>query len=105
MKLDDLSSHPLGRQLADITGVSFRNKKGYAVMGRMPFPEIKLVGGVPGRSGADVLDLKGNGEIIRIGVAFGGTTAWGHFQDFKVNWPSSLMFSDPTRSAPFVMGK
>jgi len=104
-KLEDLSSHPLGRQLADITGVSFKNKRGYAVMGRMPFPEVKLVGGVPGRGGADILDLKGDGEIIRIGVAFGGTAAWGHSQDFKVSWPSSLMFSDPTRSAPFVMGK
>ncbi len=27
-KTDDLSSNPLGRQLADITGVSFKNKKG-----------------------------------------------------------------------------
>ena len=104
-KLDDLSSHPLGRQLAEITGVSFRNKKGYAVMGRIPFIEIKLVGGIAGRGGNDVLNIKGDGDILRLGVDFDGVTAMGHGQDFKIAWPASLMFGDPSRSVPFVLGK
>ena len=104
-KLDDLASHPLGRQLAEITGVSFKNKRGYAVMGRIPFIEIKLVGGIAGRGGNDVLNLKSEGDIVRLGVDFDGVTAMGHAQDFKIAWPASLMFGDPSRSVPFVLGK
>lgn len=106
---DDLSVLPLGRQLATITGVSFKSRKGYAVMGRIPFAEVKLVGGIGGsrgRKGTEILNMTGKpGEIVRVGVAFGGISAWGREQDFKVNWPASLMFSDPTRSTAFVLGK
>jgi hypothetical protein len=105
-KIDDLSAHPLGRQLAAVTGVSFGGKHGYAVMGKIPMAEVKLVGGIAGRGGKDILNMTGNpGEILRIGVNFGGICAWGREQDYKVPWPSGLMFSDPTRSAPFVLGK
>jgi hypothetical protein len=45
------------------------------------------------------------GETLRIGVAFSGITAWGHSQDYKVYWPSSLMFSDPGGSSRFVVGR
>jgi len=105
-KLDDLAAHPLGRHLGAVTGVSFRGKPGYAVMGKIPFAEIKLVGGIAGRKGKDILPTTGAaGEILRIGVALGAINAWGNEQDYKVNWPASLMFSDPTRSCPFAFGK
>ena len=104
-KLADLSAHPLGRELAAATGASMAGRAGYAVAGRIPFEEVKLVGGIAGRGGKDILNLTGKaGEVLRVGVSFGGVTDWGREQDFKVNWPSALMFSDPTRSAPFVMG-
>ncbi len=41
---------------------------------------------------------------MRIGVAFDGVSHWGREQDFKVYWPCGLMFSDPTRNVPFVLG-
>jgi len=105
-KLDDVSAHPLGKQLAEITGVSLRGRKGYVVMGRIPMAEVKLVGGVAGRAGTDVLDMTGKGgEVIRIAVAFSGNLAWGHSQDYKVAWPAGMMFSDPTRSSSFVLGE
>ena len=105
-KIGDLSTHPLGRMLSGITGTSFKGKPGYAVMGRIPFPEVKLVGGIAGRGGKEVLNMTGRpGEIVRIGIAFDGITAWGRQQDFKVYWPSSVMFSDPTRSYPFELGQ
>ena len=103
-KLDDMASHPLGRQLGDIVGVSLKGRKGYAVMGRIPMEEVKLVGGIAGRGGTEILNMTGQGgEIIRVGVNFGGIMTWGRSQDYKVAWPNSLMFSDPTRSAPFVL--
>jgi hypothetical protein len=106
VKLADLATHPLGRQLAGFTGVSLAGRSGYALMGRIPFEEIKLVGGIAGRKGGEILPLTGSpGEILRLGVAFGGISAWGREQDFKVNWPSALMYSDPTRSMPFVFGQ
>ena len=40
-----------------------------------------------------------------MGVSFGAITCWGREQDFKVNWPAAMMFSDPTRSAAFVLGE
>jgi hypothetical protein len=104
--LDDVSRHPLGRQLAEITGTGLQGRKGYAVMARIPIEEIKLVGGIAGRSGTDILNMTGRGgETLRIGVAFSGITAWGHSQDYKVYWPSSLMFSDPGGSSRFVVGR
>ncbi len=105
-KLDDVSAHPLGRQLAEITGVPLHGRKGYVVMGRIPMEEIKLVGGVAGRGGTDILNMTGQGgEVIRIAVAFSGNVAWGHSQDYKVAWPAGMMFSDPTRSSAFVLGE
>ncbi len=105
VQLADLATHPLGRQLAGFTGVSLAGRSGYALMARIPFAEIKLVGGIAGRKGGEVSNMTGSpGEVLRLGVAFGGISAWGREQDFKVNWPSTLMYSDPTRSMPFVLG-
>jgi len=104
--LADLSAHPLGRQLADYTSVSLAGRSGYALMGRIPMEEIKLVGGIAGRKGGDILPMTGApGEIIRIGVALGHVSAWGREQDFNVCWPATHMFSDPTRNIPFVLGR
>lgn len=104
-QIDDLSTHPLGRMLGAATGTSFQGKKGYAVAGRIPFIEVKLVGGIAGRGGKDILSIKGEpGEVLRVGIAFDGINQWGREQDFKVYWPSGLMFSDPTTLAPFVLG-
>ena len=87
-------------------GASLDGKPGYAVMARIPFEEIKLVGGIAGRGGKDILPMTGAaGEVLRIGVAFDGVSHWGREQDFKVHWPSGLMFSDPTRNVPFVLGR
>ena len=109
VKLADVSTHALGRMLESATGASLSGRTGYALMARIPFDEIKLVGGFPGvkeREGSCILPLTGNnGETIRVGVAFDGTTHWSREQDFKVYWPASVMFSDPTRSVPFVMGQ
>ncbi len=105
-KLTDLAAHPLGRQLAGFTGVSLAGHAGYALMAKIPFEEIKLVGGIAGRKGGEVRSMTGAaGEVIRLGVAFGGISAWGREQDFKVNWPATLMYSDPTPSMPFVLGQ
>jgi hypothetical protein len=105
-KLDDLAAHPLGRHLGAVTGVSFRGKPGYAVMAKIPFIEIRLVGGIAGRKGTDILHTTGRpGEVLRVGVSISAINAWGNEQDYKVNWPASLMFSDPTRSVPFELGK
>jgi len=104
VKLMDVASHPLGKQLGDIVGVSLKGRKGYAVMGKIPMIEVKLVGGIAGRGGTDVLNMTGKGgEIIRVGVNFSGNMTWGRSQDYKVGWPNSIMFSDPTRSAPFIL--
>jgi hypothetical protein len=105
-RYDNLDTHPLGRQLAAAAGSSFEGKPGYALMAKIPFEEIKLVGGIAGRKGKDILPLTGApGEILRIGVAFDGISYWGREQDFKVYWPIGLMFSDPTRNTPFELGK
>jgi len=105
-RLDDLARHPLGQQLAAITGVSFQGKKGYAVMGKIPFEEVKLVGGIAGRGGKDILNVTGRpGEMFRVGLYLGAVSEWGHSQDYKVQWPSAVMYSDPTRSAVFVFGQ
>jgi hypothetical protein len=105
-KIRDLAGHPLGRQLADNVGVSLQGKGGYAVMARIPFDEIKLVGGIAGRTGKDILNTTGKpGEVLRIGVNISHIVAPGREQDFKVGWPSSIMFADPTRSYPFAFGK
>lgn len=107
-RLADVSSHPLARHLETIVGVRLEGRSGYALMGRIAFAELKLVGGLPevtGRQGATVQPVTGRpGEILRIGVALDGLTRWDREQDFKVYWPASLMFSDPTRSVPFAFG-
>lgn len=108
VKLSDVSSHPLGKQLETATGTSLAGHGGYALMARISFDEVKLVGGlpeVPERRGTIILPTTGKaGEVVRVGVAFDGLMAWGREQDFKVYWPSNVMFSDPTRSTPFVIG-
>ena len=45
------------------------------------------------------------GEMLRIGVTFDGMSVWGRSQDFKVYWPTGLMFSDPTSFVPSVLGQ
>ena len=105
-KYGALAAHPLGRRLSEAVGVSFEATKGYALMAKIPFAEIKLVGGIAGRKGKDILPMTGApGEIVRIGIAFDGISYWGREQDFKVHWPIGLMFSDPTRNVPFVLGE
>ena len=68
--------------------------------------KVRLVGGIAGRKGADILPTTGApGEILRVGVSLSCINAWGNEQDYKVNWPASLMFSDSSRSCPFAFGK
>ena len=105
-KLPNLAAHPLGRRLAAVTGKSFEGKPGYAFMARIPFEEVKLVGGIAGRKGTEILPLNGaGGEIIRIAVSLNCLSAFGRCQDYMVDWPVGRMFADPTRSCPFVLGK
>lgn len=100
----DLAQHPLGRQLGAAVGVPLEGKPGYALMAKIPFEEIKLVGGIAGRGGKQILPTTGAaGEVLRVGVAFDGINYWGREQDFKVYWPIGLMFSDPTRNVPFAL--
>jgi hypothetical protein len=102
-KIADLSSHPLGRRLAGIVGTSLAGRAGYAVMAKIPMEEVKLVGGIAGR-GKEILNMTGKGgEVMRVGVTVGAVAAPGREQDFKVSWPAGMMFSDPTRSFPFVL--
>jgi hypothetical protein len=101
--VSDLSSHPLGAKLASVTGASFDGKPGYALMARIPFAELMLVGGIEGRSGG-VSPMRGTpGEILRVSVSLDGVSTWGRYQDYQVSWPSGAMFSDPTRSYPLVL--
>jgi len=105
-KLANLGSHPLGRRLAAVTGTSFEGKPGWAFMARVPFEEVKLVGGIAGRKGGEILPLPGaGGEIVRIAVSLNGLSAFGRCQDYMVDWPVGKMFADPTRSCPFVLGR
>ena len=105
-KIDDLSTNPLGRQLGLIAGVSMAGRTGYAVEAKIPYEEIKLVGGIAGRNGTDILPTTGKpGEIIRVGVALDKINATGRVQDYMTSWPVSLMYSDPTRSYPFSFGE
>jgi hypothetical protein len=102
----NLGAHPLGRQLAAITGVSFDGKAGYVLEARIPFEEIKLVGGIAGRSGDKILPTTGEaGQVLRLAVSLDNISAWGRAQDYQVDWPVGKMFSDPTRSAPCVLGQ
>ena len=106
LKLDDVGAHPLGRLLSESVGVSLANRKGYALMVRIPYSEVYLVGGIAGRTGTDILKLTGApGEIVRIGANFSGVVAKGREQDFKMGWPVGIMFADPTRSVPFTLGQ
>ena len=104
--MKDVTGHALGRMLENALGAPLAGRSGYALMAKIPFEEIKLTGGlagVPQREGTVILPTTGkSGEILRIGIAFDNLLAWGRSQDFKVYWPSNLMFSDPSRSMPFV---
>jgi hypothetical protein len=105
-RLPDLAAHPLGKRLAAVTGVPFEGKPGYAVMARVPFEEVKLVGGIAGREGGKILPMTGApGEVLRVAVALNGVSAFGRCQDYQIDWPVGRMFADPTRSCPFVLGK
>jgi hypothetical protein len=105
LKLQQTRDHPLGRRLEQALGRSLE-VRGYSFMARIPFQEIRLVGGlaaVKERQGEANLPVTGQpGEILRLGVTFDAVEVWGREQDFKVSWPASLMYSDPTRSHPFV---
>jgi hypothetical protein len=106
VRLDSVASHPLGQLLGAAIGASLEGKTGYALMARIPMEEIKLVGGIAGRLGGQILPLTGaKGEVFRIGVAFDGVVAWGREQDFKIYWPIGLMYSDPTTNIPFELGE
>ncbi|MBI4023544.1 MAG: right-handed parallel beta-helix repeat-containing protein [Verrucomicrobia bacterium] len=101
----NLGAHPLGRQLAGLTGTPFDGKEGYVVMARIPFAEVKLVGGIAGRDGGKILSMTGQpGEIVRVAIGLNNISAWGRVQDYMVDWPVGKMFSDPTRSYPFALG-
>jgi hypothetical protein len=101
----DLSQHPLGRRLSAITGASFAGKPGYAVMGKIPFAEVKLVGGIGDRKGGVAAMTGQPGEVVRVMVSLNGVSTWGRYQDYQVVWPSGSMFSDPTRSYPLFLGE
>jgi hypothetical protein len=105
-KIPDIAAHPLERRLAAITGASFDGRPGYVLMARIPFDEVKLVGGIGQRKGGEILPLTGaGGEIVRIAVALNGLSAFGRCQDYQIDWPVGRMYADPTRSCPFVLGK
>jgi len=104
--LPNVAEHPLGKLLGAAVGASLEGKPGYALMARIPMEEVKLVGGIAGRRGGEILPMTGKpGEALRIGVSFDGMSVWGRSQDFKVYWPAGLMFSDPTTNVPFVLGE
>jgi hypothetical protein len=104
--LPSLADHPLSRTLAAATGKSFEGRAGYALMAKIPFEDIKLVGGIAGRAGDKILPMTGQtGEIVRIGVAIDCISYAGREQDYKVYWPCGLMFSDPMRNVPFALGE
>jgi len=104
--IPDVGAHPLGQYLAGMLGASLDGKPGYVLMGRLPLEEIKLVGGIAGRKGGEILPTTAQqGEIVRLGVAISGMSAWGRAQDYKVYWPLGLMFSDPTSLLPFAFGE
>ena len=106
VKLESVAALPLGQLLGNALGASLEGKPGYALMASIPMEEVKLVGGIAGRKGGDIVNMTGApGEVFRIGLAFDGVTAWGREQDFKVYWPIGLMYSDPTTNIPFVLGE
>ena len=102
-RIPDLSTHPLGKQLEANIGVSMQGKGGFALMARIPFDEVKLVGGIAGRE-SKVVNMTGQpGEIIRVALVLDCLASWGRGCDFQVDWPTGKMFSDPTRSYPFAL--
>jgi len=105
-KIADVTTHPLGKMLEGAVGAPLAGRAGYVMMARIPFDEIKLVGGIAATQGSHRAGITNStgapGEIIRIGVSFDGVCSWGREQDFKVSWPCGLMYSDPTRSVPFT---
>ncbi len=104
--LASLAEHPLSRCLAVATGKTFDGRPGYVLNAKIPVEEVKLVGGIAGRRGDQILPMTGQpGAVLRIGVAIDCISYWGREQDYKVYWPCGLMFSDPTRNVPFVRVK
>ena len=75
-------------------------------MAKIPYEEIKLVGGSGSGRGEGVKSMTGAaGEIMRVAVSMDKITSWGRAQDYMIDWPTGKMFSDPTRSYPFVIGQ
>jgi hypothetical protein len=103
-KITDLSAHKLGQQMEIITGTSFSGKPGFAVMAKIPFEEVKLVGGIADREGK-ILPVTGKpGEIVRYAISLNNISLRGRSQDYMIDWPAGRMYADPTRSYPFKMG-
>ena len=104
--LTDVGTHPLGKRLETIIGTSLSGKSGFVVCGKIPFKEVFLVGGLPdveGRQGKALLPTTGEaGEIVRISTSLNNVSMLGRTQDYMIDWPAGKMFSDPTRSFPFV---
>jgi hypothetical protein len=89
-----------------LTGVSFKDKPGYAVMAKIPFEEIKLVSGIAGRPADENIRktaLQNPGDIVRVAVSLDNISAWGRVQDYMIEWPVGRMFADVSRSYPFVL--
>jgi hypothetical protein len=74
-------------------------------MAKIPFDEVKLVGGIAGREGK-ILPMTGQpGEIVRFAVSLNNISLRGRCQDYMIDWPAGRMYADPTRSYLFTMGK
>ena len=82
-----------------------RGGEGGEPLGAVPH-DVRPRGPAGGRGGKDTLPTTdAPGEVLRVGVSLSCLSTWGHEQDYKINWPASLMFSDPTRSCPFAFGE
>lgn len=101
-RLDSLAAHPLGRQLEAVAGVSYARQPGYVMAARIPFAELRLVGGIAGRAGDAILPVTGEaGELLRIAISMNNVDVWGGIQEYMIDWPTGRMFADPTRSQVF----
>lgn len=102
-KLDDLSSHPLGRSLANMTGSDYRGKAGYALMARIPFEEVKLLADAA-RPDDKPASMTGKpGERLRIAFGLNCVFARGHSRDATVRWPSGHDLDRPSSAGVFQL--
>jgi hypothetical protein len=101
-----VAEHSLGRDLGEYLGVTLRGRKGYAVMVRVPMDEVRLVGGIAGRTGDQALPMTGNaGEVLRIGVNFSGIVAWGREQQPQRGQNYLVVHAPLTHSVGWAGGK